>query len=129
SSFDIHIQFLQTYEGVEGDSASVSVATAVISALEEAPVRQDVALTGSISVRGEVLPVGGVTQKVEAAIEAGIKNAVVPYANKDDIILNDTQAKKIKIIPVKDIYDVLSVALKEGKKKNALLSKIKKEID
>lgn len=129
SSFDIHIQFLQTYEGVEGDSASVSVATAVISALEEAPVRQDVALTGSLSVRGEVLPVGGVTQKVEAAIEAGIKNAVVPYANKDDIILNDTQAKKIKIIPVKDIYDVLSVALKEGKKKNALLSKIKKEID
>src|SRR3989338_3995460 len=128
SSFDIHIQFLQTYEGVEGDSASVSVATAVISALEEAPVRQDVALTGSLSVRGEVLPVGGVTQKIEAAIEAGIKNAVVPYANKDDIILNDAQAKKIKIIPVKDIYDVLSVALKEGKKKNALLSKIKKEI-
>lgn len=128
SSFDVHIQFLQTYEGVEGDSASVSVATAVISALEEAPVRQDVALTGSLSVRGEVLPVGGVTQKIEAAIEAGIKQAVIPAANKDDVILSDEMAKKITITPAKDIYDVLQVALKDGKKKNAILSSIKKEI-
>lgn len=128
STLDIHIQFLQTYEGVEGDSASVSVATAVISALEEVPVRQDVALTGSLSVRGEVLPVGGVTQKIEAAIEAGIKNAVIPYANKDDVVLSAGDAKKITIVPAKDLYDVLSVALKDGKGKNAIVSKIKKEM-
>ncbi|HLC37861.1 MAG TPA: ATP-dependent protease LonB [Candidatus Norongarragalinales archaeon] len=128
SSFDIHIQFLQTYEGVEGDSASVSVATAVISALEEVAVKQDVALTGSLSVRGAVLPVGGITQKVEAAIDAGIKKAVIPYSNKDDVILSEEKLKKIQIFPAKDIYDVLSFALKEGKKKNSLLAKIKKEI-
>ena len=128
STYDIHIQFLQTYEGVEGDSASVSVATAVISALEEIPVNQNLALTGSLSVRGEVLPVGGVTQKVEAAIESGIKNIIVPFANKDDIVLNEAQMDKVKIIPVKDIYDVLKNALKDGKKKDKLLSQIKKEI-
>ncbi|MFH1056609.1 MAG: ATP-dependent protease LonB, partial [Candidatus Micrarchaeota archaeon] len=128
STFDIHIQFLQTYEGVEGDSASVSVATAVISALEEVAVKQDVALTGSLSIRGDVLPVGGITQKVEAAIEAGIKKAVVPYANKDDVVLSEEQLKKIELLTAKNIYDVLAYALKEGKKKNALLAKIKKEI-
>src|SRR5665648_146902 len=58
---DIHIQFIGTYEGVEGDSASVSIATAVISAIERIPVDQTVAMTGSLSVRGDVLPVGGVT--------------------------------------------------------------------
>ena len=56
---DVHIQFIGTYEGVEGDSASISIATAVISALEDVPVDQSVAMTGSLSVRGEVLPVGG----------------------------------------------------------------------
>ena len=61
SKYDIHVQFIGTYEGVEGDSASVSIATAVISALENAEVDQTVALTGSLSVRGQVLPVGGVT--------------------------------------------------------------------
>ncbi|MFH0922988.1 MAG: ATP-dependent protease LonB [Candidatus Micrarchaeota archaeon] len=127
SSYDIHIQFLQTYEGVEGDSASVSVATAVISALEEVPIDQSVALTGSLSVRGEVLPVGGVTQKVEAAIEAGVKTVLLPKANVADLVLREEQKKKIKIIPVEDIHGVLKHALVEGKLKTALLSQIKKE--
>jgi Lon-like ATP-dependent protease len=127
SSYDIHIQFLQTYEGVEGDSASVSVATAVISALEEVQIDQSVALTGSLSVRGEVLPVGGVTQKVEAAIEAGAKTVLLPKANVADLVLSDEQKKKIKIIPVEDIHGVLKHALVDSKKKTALLSQIKKE--
>ncbi|RLE46169.1 ATP-dependent protease LonB, partial [Candidatus Woesearchaeota archaeon] len=67
--YDIYVQFLQTYEGVEGDSASIAVATGIISALQNLPVRQDTAMTGSLSVRGEVLPVGGVSAKVEAAID------------------------------------------------------------
>ena len=127
SNFDIHIQFLQTYEGVEGDSASVSVAAAVISALEEAPIRQDVALTGSLSVRGDVLPIGGVTQKAEAAIEAGMSEIIVPKANVEDIVLDDAQKKKIKIIPVSNILDVLRECLAESPKKKALLAAIKKE--
>jgi len=69
-NMDVHIQFIGTYGGVEGDSASISVATAVISAIEGIPVRQDIAMTGSLSVRGDVLPVGGVTYKIEAAAKA-----------------------------------------------------------
>ena len=112
--YDIFVQFLQTaseHGGVEGDSASIAVATAIISALKNVPVRQDTAMTGSLSVRGEVLAVGGVTQKVEAAIQAGIKRVLVPKANEKDIILSKENIKKVKIIPVSTIYDVLQEAL------------------
>jgi Lon-like ATP-dependent protease len=110
-TYDLYVQFLQTYEGVEGDSASVAVATAVISAFKNIPVRQDTAMTGSISVRGEVLPVGGVTSKVEAAIEAGMKNVIVPKSNLKDIIIDKNKIKKIRIIPVETIETVLKEAL------------------
>ncbi len=122
---DIHIQFLQTYEGVEGDSASISIATAVVSALMNIPVSQEVAMTGSLSVRGEVLPVGGVTAKVEAAIKSGMKEVIVPYTNKDDIVLNKKLLNKIKIHPVKTFREVLKIALKNGKAKTELLKKMK----
>lgn len=128
SRFDFHIQFLQTYEGVEGDSASVSVATAVISALEDLPVRQDVAMTGSLSVRGEVLPIGGVTQKVEAAIEAGLKMAIIPKSNLQDLVLSPAQEKAIKVVTAQNITDVLEHALNESKRKKELLSKIRAEL-
>ncbi|MEK6924474.1 MAG: ATP-dependent protease LonB [Candidatus Micrarchaeota archaeon] len=127
SSLDIHVQFLQTYEGVEGDSAAVSVATAVISAIEGVAVDQSVALTGSLSVRGEVLPVGGVTQKIEAAIDAGLKTVIIPKSNLGDIALPKRQLEKITIVPAASIWDVLQHALKDSKKKQALLSKIKLE--
>ncbi|MBI5228559.1 ATP-dependent protease LonB [Candidatus Micrarchaeota archaeon] len=126
-SYDIHIQFIQTYEGVEGDSGSISVATAVVSALEEIPVYQSIAMTGSLSVRGEVLPVGGVTPKVEAAIEAGAKKVIIPKSNKEDLVLDDEQRRIIEIIPVSNIYEVLSHALKDCPEKKELLLKIKKE--
>jgi lon-related putative ATP-dependent protease len=127
TSYDIHIQFLQTFEGVEGDSASVSVAAAVISALEEAPIRQEVALTGSLSVRGEVLPVGGVTQKAEAAIEAGMSEIIVPAANVDDLVLDEKQRAKIRIVPASNILDVLRACLAESPKKQRLLAAIEAE--
>jgi Lon-like ATP-dependent protease len=111
SNHDVHIQFLQTYQGVEGDSASVSIATAVVSALTDNPIRQDVAMTGSLSVRGEVLPIGGVTFKVEAAIEAGIKTIIVPIGNIDDIVLEEEERKKINIKPVTRFWEVLDIAL------------------
>lgn len=111
SSHDVHIQFLQTYEGIEGDSGSVAVATAVVSALTNIPVRQDIAMTGSLSVRGEVLPIGGATFKTEAAIEAGIKTVIVPLGNLSDIVLDEENHKKITIIPVTRFYEVLENAL------------------
>ncbi|NJE25969.1 ATP-dependent protease LonB [Thermococcus sp. MV5] len=125
SKYDIHVQFLQTYEGVEGDSASISVATAVISTLEEVPVKQNVAMTGSLSVRGEVLPVGGVTPKIEAAIEAGIKQVIIPKANEQDVFLSPDKAEKIEIIPVETIDQVLQIALADSNKKEELISRIK----
>ncbi|MBN3037235.1 MAG: ATP-dependent protease LonB, partial [Candidatus Diapherotrites archaeon] len=123
---DIHVQFLQTYEGVEGDSASVSVAAALISALEDIPLKQEVAMTGSLSVRGEVLPVGGVTQKAEAAIEAGIRIIIIPKANIGDMLLSEEKARTVKVIPAADLYDVLDACLADTKKKKALLAKIRR---
>lgn len=105
--YDIHVQFLQTYEGVEGDSASVAVATAIISALKDLKIKQDYAMTGSLSIRGEVLPVGGVTYKVEAAIDAGVQNVIVPHGNVEDIVISDEQREQINIIPVENLYEVL----------------------
>jgi len=125
SRYDIHVQFLQTYEGVEGDSASISVATAVISALENLPIRQDVAMTGSLSVRGEVLPVGGVTPKIEAAIEAGMKKVIIPKANENDVFLSPDKAEKIEIHPVERIDEALEIALEDSPAKDELLKKIR----
>lgn len=123
--YDIHVQFLQTYEGVEGDSASIAVAASIISALKNIPVKQDVAMTGSLSVRGEVLPVGGVSSKVEAAFEAGIKKVIVPKSNMQDIIIDKKKLEKIEIIPVENISQVLEQAL-YWKGKEGLLKRIRR---
>lgn len=124
-TYDIYVQFLQTYEGVEGDSASIAVATSIISALKSIPIKQEYALTGSLSVRGEVLPVGGVSAKVEAALEAGIKKVIVPKSNVKDIIIEPKMLEKIKIIPVVTISEVLREAL-DWKGKESILKKIAK---
>ena len=79
--------------------------------MKKIPVRQDTALTGSLSIRGEVLAVGGITQKVEAAIDAGIKQVIIPKANEKDIILPEEKRKLIKIIPAENIRQVLKEAL------------------
>jgi Lon-like ATP-dependent protease len=126
--YDVHIQFLQSYEGVEGDSASISVALAVLSAMEELQIRQDIAMTGSLSVRGEVLPVGGVTSKVEAAIDAGLTMVLVPKENVEDIVLSVDRAKKIRIVPVETIIEVISAATKDSAKKTKVISDLKKEL-
>ncbi|MHA1880797.1 MAG: S16 family serine protease, partial [Candidatus Heimdallarchaeota archaeon] len=131
---DIHVQFLQSYEGVEGDSASVSIATAVVSALTSIPVKQDVAMTGSLSVRGEVLPIGGVTFKAEAAIEAGIKRVIIPLGNLADVVLSEKQLEQIKIIPVTRFWEVLKYALVDegqeiAKKFKAGITKYEMELE
>ena len=119
--YDIFVQFLQTADsGVEGDSASIAVATAIISALKDVPVNQDVAMTGSLSVRGEVLAIGGVTPKIEAAIEAGIKKVIIPQTNLKDVVLSQENKKKIEVIPVNTIQEVLKHALDWSGKKDLL---------
>jgi len=123
SDKDIHIQFIGTYEGVEGDSASISVATAVISAMGRVPVRQDIAMTGSLSIHGEVLPVGGVTAKIEAAAKAGIKKVLIPAANIKDVLIEEEYADKVEIVPVSTLKDVLEHAL-TGRGKGKIVKKL-----
>lgn len=125
---DIHIQFVGTYEGVEGDSASVSIATAVISALEGIPIDQSVAMTGSLSVRGDVLPVGGVTYKIEAAAQGGIKKVIIPWSNKDDVLIEEAYKDQVEIIPVKTISEVIEHSL-VGTKKEGIREKLKELTD
>lgn len=122
---DVHIQFIGTYEGVEGDSASISIATAVISALENVPVDQSVAMTGSLSVRGEVLPVGGVTPKIEAAAKAGITRILIPKDNEGDVMIEKHYRDAVQIIPVSSIGEVLENSLL-GRKRDGLLEHLKK---
>jgi Lon-like ATP-dependent protease len=125
SSRDIHIQFIGTYEGVEGDSASIAVATSVISAMSGVAIEQSIAMTGSLSIRGDVLPVGGVTAKIEAAAKAGLKSVLIPYMNSQDVILEREYAKNIKVIPVSTLKEVLEYAL-TGTGKDELLDKLEK---
>lgn len=122
---DVHIQFIGTYEGVEGDSASISIATAVISALEVVPVKQTVAMTGSLSVRGDVMPVGGVTQKIEAAAQAGIKTVLIPKSNMGDVLIDEAFRGMIEIIPVSNISEVFEYAMMGGQR-NRLIEKLKR---
>ncbi len=121
--YDIHVQFLQTYEGVEGDSASVSVATAIISALEGIPVDQSVAMTGSLSVRGEVLPVGGVLEKIEAARDAGLRKVIVPEANREEV----GRFEGIEVVYAARIDEVLYHALQHTPKLMEMLEKMRSE--
>jgi len=123
TNHDVHVQFIGTYDGIEGDSASIAVATAVISAFEEIEVDQTTAMTGSLSVRGLVLPVGGVTAKIEAAAEMGLKKVLIPEQNLKDVLLEDKYIGKIEVVPVKTLNDVLTHSL-VGARKEGLLKKL-----
>ncbi len=125
SDYDIHVQFIQTYDGVEGDSASVSIATAVISAVEDIPIDQTVALTGSLNVRGDVMPIGGATAKIEAAAESGIKKVLIPKSNMKDVIIEKKYEDMIEIVPTETLSDVLENILISGGKKDNLIKKMK----
>ena len=125
SNHDIHVQFLQSYDGVEGDSASVSITAAVISAVEGIPIDQSIALTGSLSVRGDVMPIGGATAKIEAAAEAGIKKVLLPKSNMDDVMLEKKYEDMIEIVPIETIEDVLENILINGSKKERLIKKMR----
>ncbi len=124
SNHDIHVQFVLAHEGVEGDSASVTVATAVLSALTKVPVRQDVAMTGSLSVHGLVLPVGGVTAKIEAAAKIGIKKVLIPRATLIDVLIEAEYADMIEVVPCDTLHDVVEHALLDCPEKEDLLRKL-----
>lgn len=128
SDYDIHIQFVDTH-GVDGDSASITIATAIISALESIPIRQDLAMTGSLSVRGEVLPIGGVTAKIEAAARSGIKAVIIPRANEQDVLLDTKYESMIEVIPVDTLDEVMEYALIKHAEKAGLVERLGAVID
>ena len=128
SDYDIHIQFVDTH-GVDGDSASITIATAIISALENIPIRQDLAMTGSLSVRGEVLPIGGVTAKIEAAARSGIKTIVIPRANMQDVLLDEKYEKMVEVVPVDTLDEVMEFALIKHEQKAGLVERLGQVID
>jgi len=127
AKMDLHIQFLQTYEGLEGDSASISTALAVISAVAGIPVHQNLAMTGSLDVRGRVMPIGGVTAKIEAAVDSGITKVLIPKANGQDVYLGKSVKGKVKVVEVTKITEVLEHALKDCKEKRTLLAKMRRQ--
>jgi ATP-dependent Lon protease len=111
-SYDVAV--LATYMGVpkEGPSAGVAMVTGIVSALKGIPVRNDVAMTGEITIMGKVLPVGGIQQKVRAAYEAGVKEVVLPADNlKEAQGLPADVLKAVKLTPVQSIEEVLEHAL------------------
>ena len=124
SENDIHLQYIGTYDGVEGDSASITMATVILSAMEGIPIRQDLAMTGSLSVRGKVLPVGAVTAKLEAAAAAGIKLALIPEANANDVMILNKFYKNMDIYTVENFRDVIEYAFIDCPKKKDLMEKL-----
>ncbi len=121
---DIHLQYVGTYSGVEGDSASITMATVIISALDNIPIRQDLAMTGSLNVRGQVLPIGAVTAKLEAAAESGIKIALIPENNAKDVMIEDKYYDMMDIYAVSNLRDVLEFAFVDCPMKTQYLDKL-----
>ena len=121
---DIHLQYIGTYSGVEGDSASITMATVIISAMENIPIRQDLAMTGSLNVRGQVLPIGAVTAKLEAAAVSGIKMALIPESNVKDVLIEDRFYDMMDIYSVSNLRDVLEYAFVDCPMKTQYLEKL-----
>lgn len=108
---DIHIHIPEGAVPKDGPSAGITMATAMLSAITKTPVRADVAMTGEITLRGRVLPIGGLKEKTLAAKNAGIKTICVPKKNEKDIDEISPEIKKgLKIVFVEQMKDVLDVA-------------------
>ncbi len=111
-STDVHIHFPEGAVPKDGPSAGVTMVTAIVSALGNIPVKRDVAMTGEVTLRGKVLPIGGLKEKTLAAYRAGIKTVILPEENLRDLDEVDSEAREnLHFIPCKTVSEVLSNAL------------------
>jgi ATP-dependent Lon protease len=109
---DIHVHVPEGATPKDGPSAGVGMITAIVSVLTGIPVRRDVAMTGEITLRGRVLPIGGLKEKLLAALHAGIKTVLIPKDNEKDLAEIPENAKKaLEIVPVGTVDEVLARAL------------------
>jgi ATP-dependent Lon protease len=109
---DMHLHMPEGATPKDGPSAGIGMCTALVSALTKIPVRSDVAMTGEITLRGEVLPIGGLKEKLLAAHRGGIKSVLIPDENVKDLAeIPDNIKGRLEIKPVKWIDEVLQLAL------------------
>jgi ATP-dependent Lon protease len=110
--WDLHLHFPEGAIKKDGPSAGIAVCTAIASVFTEIPVRADVAMTGEITLRGEVLPIGGLKEKLLAALRGGIKKVLIPHENTRDLKdVPEEILEKIEVQPVRWIDEVLEEAL------------------
>jgi ATP-dependent Lon protease len=116
-NLDIHIHVPAGAIPKDGPSAGIAMATVLISALSNRPVRNDVAMTGEVTLRGRVLPIGGLKEKALGALRGGIRKVIIPEKNRKDLIeIPKNIKRKLKFIPVTNMEQVLEIALlKQGK--------------
>ena len=115
---DIHIHVPAGAIPKDGPSAGIAMATSLISALTERPVNKDVAMTGEITLRGRVLPIGGLKEKALGALRAGITTVIIPQKNKKDLTEIPRNVKrKIRFVPVSNMDEVLDIALEPAQRK------------
>jgi ATP-dependent Lon protease len=113
--YDFHVHVPEGATPKDGPSAGIGMCTALVSAITHIPVRADVAMTGEITLRGQVLPIGGLKEKLLAAHRGGIKHVIIPEENKKDLTeIPDNVLKKLTIHPVKTIAEVLAIALQRN---------------
>ena len=112
---DVHVHVPEGATPKDGPSAGIAMATALVSMLTRNPVKADVAMTGEITLRGRVLPIGGLKEKLLAALRGGIRTVIIPEENRKDLAdLPKTVTQGLKIIPVKWIDEVLGLALERA---------------
>lgn len=110
--YDLHVHIPEGAVPKDGPSAGVTMCTAVISTLTNTPVRRDVAMTGEITLRGKVLPVGGIREKVLAAHRAGIKKVLLPRENERDISeIPNAVRKQLEFVLIDDVSKALEEAM------------------
>ncbi len=112
---DIHIHVPEGATPKDGPSAGVAMVTSIVSVLTNTPVKKDLAMTGEVTLRGRVLPIGGLKEKLLAALRGGITKVLIPFDNKKDLAeIPDNVKKGLKIVPVKSVDEVLGQALTES---------------